>query len=491
MSKNSPKIVASDARVNRFLLISMILTGLFGLILFAGIAHAVTLPNECPGSLSDYNVIEGTEGDDTLVGTSGQDYIIGKGGNDTINGGGGNDCIQADGGSDNITTGSGSDVILVGGNNNVINAGDGNNVVISGSGRDNITTGSGDDIIVAGDGNNSIRAGGGNDTITTGSGNDYINGGDGSDSCSAGGGKNIIQKCESVDETPSGNPENPEEEVQPGPIEEETNNGGGDTNTDPVDDPIDDEESSEGSGGNNDQNQPTVGNGIVLNSGGGVPPIEIREENLTSINKNLVRLTWKTNIPATSQVIYDTVSHPELGGPPQYSYAFKTVENQYLTTTHSVEVGGLDPEKSYYFRPVSDVSNSTEDVGVEIVVEGIAFEEQVESGSEDVAAGLLADEALTLASAGGDISFDKANSDQSGVVENAIERTGENGVLAVKEPGALDPDDEAKLALAASATSFGGSQIFLIMLAVIAFAIIFMVAGKRDKDDDQELGIRN
>ena len=42
------------------------------------------LPAECPGSLDDYHLIVGTEGDDVLTGTNGDDLIFGLGGNDTI-----------------------------------------------------------------------------------------------------------------------------------------------------------------------------------------------------------------------------------------------------------------------------------------------------------------------------------------------------------------------------------------------------------------------
>ena len=64
-------------------------------------------------------------------------------------------------------------------------------------------------------------------------------------------------------------------------------------------------------------------------------------------------------------VVYDTVDRPtpangdwEAAYPkdPKFGYAFSTVEDKTLTTSHTVIVTGLDPNKKYYFRTVSRAS---------------------------------------------------------------------------------------------------------------------------------------
>jgi len=69
---------------------------------FVSAASPTELPAACPGTLSDYNVIEGTSGDDELIGTDEPDYILGYEGDDVIDGAGGTDCIVAGPGLDEI-----------------------------------------------------------------------------------------------------------------------------------------------------------------------------------------------------------------------------------------------------------------------------------------------------------------------------------------------------------------------------------------------------
>lgn len=82
-------------------------------------------------------------------------------------------------------------------------------------------------------------------------------------------------------------------------------------------------------------------------------------------------ITWTTNKNATSRLIYDTVSHPNLDGtlPPNYSYAFSSeladspaLENGVVN--HSVNLTGLVQNTTYYFRPIS--SASPEKAGTEL-----------------------------------------------------------------------------------------------------------------------------
>jgi len=88
-----------------------------------------------------------------------------------------------------------------------------------------------------------------------------------------------------------------------------------------------------------------------------IVPAQIETTSLT--------VTWQTDHPATSRVVYDTVPHTTLGLPPNYGYANSTAEDSTLTTSHSVTITGLAPNTTYYFRTVSH--GSPEAVSGEIV----------------------------------------------------------------------------------------------------------------------------
>jgi len=87
--------------------------------------HAPALPPECPGILTDYNVIEGTAGPDELHGTKDKDLIIGMGGDDVLSGGHGNDCLVGGAGKDTLRGGLGDDVLLGGDNDDLLAGGQG------------------------------------------------------------------------------------------------------------------------------------------------------------------------------------------------------------------------------------------------------------------------------------------------------------------------------------------------------------------------------
>jgi len=61
-------------------------------------------------------------------------------------------------------------------------------------------------------------------------------------------------------------------------------------------------------------------------------------------------ITWLTNIPATSQIVYDTTSHPTA---PYSEYAYSTPLDPTLVQSHQVTVSGLTSETVYYYRVLS------------------------------------------------------------------------------------------------------------------------------------------
>jgi uncharacterized repeat protein (TIGR01451 family) len=113
------------------------------------------------------------------------------------------------------------------------------------------------------------------------------------------------------------------------------------------------------------QTDPISGNNsasssVIVNN---LAPV-ISNEAVPSILTTSVTITWTTNHPATSRVIYDTISHPVLAAGPNYGYANSTAEDSTLTLNHSVTVAGLNPGTPYFLRVVTH--GSPEAVGSEI-----------------------------------------------------------------------------------------------------------------------------
>lgn len=87
-------------------------------------------------------------------------------------------------------------------------------------------------------------------------------------------------------------------------------------------------------------------------------PTITNEASLTPTTSSII-LTWTTSEPATSRVVYDTVSHSTLGSGNNYGYAFSTTEDTNEVTNHSVTITGLTSGTTYYFRFVSHGSPIT------------------------------------------------------------------------------------------------------------------------------------
>jgi len=95
----------------------------------------------CGNTYSDYNVIEGTQGDDVILGTDGDDLIFGLAGNDIISGGTGNDCIFGGYGDDIISGDDGNDTIKGNSGNDILKGQAGNDLIYANSGSDVIDGG--------------------------------------------------------------------------------------------------------------------------------------------------------------------------------------------------------------------------------------------------------------------------------------------------------------------------------------------------------------
>ena len=100
----------------------------------------------------------------------------------------------------------------------------------------------------------------------------------------------------------------------------------------------------------------------VLTAEYGIAPV-ISSEVFTRLNDTSLTVTWTTDDPSTSRVIYDTVSHSVLGSAPNYGYPNSTTEDSTLVTSHSVTITGLGTGTTYYYRVISH--GSPEAVGSE------------------------------------------------------------------------------------------------------------------------------
>ncbi len=89
-----------------------------------------------------------------------------------------------------------------------------------------------------------------------------------------------------------------------------------------------------------------------------VPVVQISNQNAGTPGETSFTVTWDTDKPATSRVVFDTVPHATLGTQPNYGYALSSVESDVDPTVinHSVTLSGLTSGTTYYYRVISHAS---------------------------------------------------------------------------------------------------------------------------------------
>jgi Ca2+-binding RTX toxin-like protein len=115
------------------------------------------------------------------VGTGGNDVLQGTNGPDTINGGSGGDDIYGYGGNDTLTGGNNNDDIFGGAGNDTIDGNVNNDEIYGGSGNDTIHGNDNADTIYGGSGNDTMFGDDNVDTLIGGYGADTMNGGTNND----------------------------------------------------------------------------------------------------------------------------------------------------------------------------------------------------------------------------------------------------------------------------------------------------------------------
>jgi len=136
--------------------------------------------------------IDADAGSDTISGGDGNDLIVAGAGNDTVFGGRGDDTIFGDDGDDQLSGGEGDDHISGGSGNDTLFGDDGNDVLFGDGGNDVLIGGSGDDSLIGGEGDDAILGGEANDLIDGGAGNDMMDGGAGDDTILDGDGRDMV-----------------------------------------------------------------------------------------------------------------------------------------------------------------------------------------------------------------------------------------------------------------------------------------------------------
>jgi hypothetical protein len=84
------------------------------------------------GGVSNFTLLNGGAGNDSLTGGAGTDIIRGGGGNDTITGGSGNDILIGGSGSDAITAGTGRSILIADRDLSTLNGGPTGDIIIGG-----------------------------------------------------------------------------------------------------------------------------------------------------------------------------------------------------------------------------------------------------------------------------------------------------------------------------------------------------------------------
>lgn len=98
---------------------------------------------------------------------------------------------------------------------------------------------------------------------------------------------------------------------------------------------------------------------------GGSVPLTISNEKLTVTGTTTVTVTWNTNLPADSRVVYGDKTVGTVGAKPFYGYPLTTATDTTSVYNHSMVISGIPSAMATYFRPVS--SNVSETVvGIEL-----------------------------------------------------------------------------------------------------------------------------
>ncbi len=99
-----------------------------------------------------------------------------------------------------------------------------------------------------------------------------------------------------------------------------------------------------------------TGGGTSSSGGGGMPIIpSINSSNAfaTQVDASTVLITWYSNIPGSTRVVYGTSPVDNMTNDNNHGYPYTTGEKLNNATYHSAVISGLNKGQLYYFRPVT------------------------------------------------------------------------------------------------------------------------------------------
>ena len=104
-----------------------------------------------------------------------------------------------------------------------------------------------------------------------------------------------------------------------------------------------------------------TGGGTSETTGGGgvTPQIVVHNSQATQINDSTILITWFSNMPGTSRVLYGLNSLTSIGEAPNYGYPFSSIEDNKQVSYHSMIINGLKTGQVYYFKPLSVINGNT------------------------------------------------------------------------------------------------------------------------------------
>jgi hypothetical protein len=114
-----------------------------------------------------------------------------------------------------------------------------------------------------------------------------------------------------------------------------------------------------------DNNASTPNDSTNSDSGGGHFEFTIYNETTSWSNETDAPAKWYTNVPATTRVVYDTISHDLGNSDDNYGYALSMTDETSIDSNHQILLTDLSPGTQYFWRPVS-AYNGEEKVGAEV-----------------------------------------------------------------------------------------------------------------------------
>lgn len=209
----------------------------------------------------------------------------------------------------------------------------------------------------------------------------------------------------------------------------------------------------------------------------GVAAVVSNEKSATPTQTTAV-VTWTTDRPTSSRVVYDTVPHSTLGSPPNYGYAFSTgtINTSPKVTNHTVEITGLTDGTIYYYRTISEGSPVA--LGVERSFKTLTYAGPPSGGGAGVGGGAVAGAATEATLAPATSGSVEGISLQEGSSQEGEGKTKEE-VLGEEAEATPTPAPEEKTGgILGQAVKFAKDRTKITLLIVFAVGLVLYFAFK-------------